>query len=366
MTISKFGQHLNRMVPERMAKLEIPGAAAAIIEGGRVSSFHYFGFSDVAALRPVSENTFFSIQSISKSITSWGIMKLVDRAIIKLDAPISDYLKRWHLPKSVYAAEDVTIRRLLSHHAGISTSGINSVPPENTNATLIDGLNGTLPPLTAEQQRYYQTWGLENGGPVHIAKEPGKEWAYSNGGFAMLELMVEEVTGKPFAEYITDSILAPLGLTQSCYRSIKDLDFAKPYGPHGELLTDYRKISLAAGGLYMTISELARFACSEMSGPDGEAPGRGVISQTAMKTMLSDHGLADKVGEIQFQAGLGHLLCNVGGLFNVHHSGGSIGWRSIYSILPDIGSGFCMLINSDEGNPLWMELIEDWRGYLAP
>ena len=87
-----------------------------------------------------------------------------------------------------------------------------------------------------------------------------------------------------------------------------------------------------------------------------------MLTPASMRAMFTSHGPAehDEGSGLDFEAGLGHMLCSIGGAKNVHHSGGFVGWRSIYSVLPELGAGFCMLINSDAGNDLWQPLIHDW------
>ncbi|MFU8814793.1 MAG: serine hydrolase domain-containing protein [Pseudomonadales bacterium] len=358
----EFVDYLDRTIPSRMSELHVPGAALAIVSGNSVTAVRCYGVTDADTQSPVTARTRFSLQSISKSFTAWGVMKLVETGQVRLDAPINDYLRRWRLTDTAYPASEVTVRRLLSHHGGISSSGINSVHPDRVGDTLIDGLNGTLPALTEEQQRYYDRWNLSPGEPVRIEVEPGAGWQYANGGFAMLELMVEDVTGRAFADYMGSEILEPLGLVTAGYGSDPDLD-ASPHGPEGVRLADYRKICKAAGGLYASVQELAHFTCAQMRGYRDVASDLP-ISHASFQEMFTSHGLADKVEDRQFEAGLGHLLLRVNNELNVHHSGGSIGWRSIYSVFPALGEGFCMLMNSDEANELWIPLVSDWRRHL--
>jgi CubicO group peptidase (beta-lactamase class C family) len=357
-----FVDYLDRTIPSRMAELHVPGAALAIVSGGSITEVRCYGVTDALSRSPVTPHTRFSLQSISKSFTAWGVMKLVEKGQVCLDAPINDYLRRWQLADTAYPATEVTVRRLLSHHGGISSSGINSVHPSEKGCTLIDGLNGTLPPLTEEQQHYYDRWNLSPGEPVTIELEPGTCWQYANGGFAMLELMIEDVTGNTFTDYMCAEILGPLGLITAGYRSDPELD-AAPHGPDGARLADYRKICLAAGGLYSSILELAQFMCAQMRGFNADTTDLP-ISHASFREMFTSHGLADKVEDRQFKAGLGHLLLDVDKEMNVHHSGGSIGWRSIYSMFAAHGEGFCMLMNSDQANELWIPLVGDWRHHL--
>lgn len=359
----RFVDHLDAVIPGRMAELHIPGVALALVSGDAITEVRVYGIRDVQRGLPITTATRFSLQSISKSFCAWAVMKLVEDGLVDLDAPINTYLRRWKLADSQYPASQVTVRRLLCHHGGISSSGIDSVLPDQHGCTLIDGLNGTLPPLTEEQARYYRLWNLGPGQPVVIEREPGAGWQYANGGYAMLELMIEDVTGRSYGDFMRSEILAPLGLTDAGFHFVPELD-AAPHGPEAVRLSDYRKISLAAGGLYSNIRELARFMIAQIRGYRGDTDGLP-IGHASFQEMFRSHGLADKVEDRQFEAGLGHLLLDSGGLFNVHHSGGSIGWRSIYSVFPTIGEGLCMLMNSDEANQLWIPLLAEWRTSLA-
>ena len=365
MSMGRVADHLDGVIPERMAALKLPGAAFSLVEKGVVTDVRCYGLADIASQTPVTPDTRFSLQSISKSFAAWAVMTLVDAGRVDLDAPISTYHKRWQLPPSAYDVTMVTARRLLSHHAGISTSGIHGIVVPRTSQTLVDGLKAQLPARTAEQELYYAKWSLPDDEPVSLDFPPGREWRYSNGGFAMLELMIEDVTGQAYADYVIETILKPLGMSQSGF----DRDAAAPFAtPHdaetGAPVTDYRWPSLAAAGLYATAGDLALFAAAAMTGPNGEPPGRGIVSPAALAEMHSPHGLADKTPTAQFEAGLGHLLLKGDGPMNVHHSGGSIGWRSICSFFPETGDGFSMLINSDGGNELWIPLIVEWREAL--
>lgn len=360
---STFSEHLMAVVPERMKKLSIPGSQLALVEDGQITTQLCFGVADTNTGAPVSNETRFSIQSVSKAFTAWGVMALVEKGQVELDAPIDTYMKRWHLPPSEFPVSEVTVRRLLSHRAGLSAAGIKPVPMDRTDITLIDGLNAEMPPLTEEQLRYFEKWDLLEVLPVELEEQPGQTWQYSNCGFAMLELMVEDVTGQSFSEFMQNEVLSPLGLKESTYQGPPSSLYAAPHGPNGERFQDYRKVCLAAGGLYSTASDLGLFICAELDGYHGRS--NPVLSKKSVREMLTSQGLADKMDDRQFHAGLGHFLLDTNNQFNVHHSGGSIGWRSIYSEFPETGDGFCMLINSDEGNDLWIELIQEWREYLG-
>ena len=365
MTIKRFMTHLESVVPKRMGDLNIPGAAVALIEDGCVVAIRPFGVADTQSGTPVRDTTLFRMASISKSFAAWAVMVLVERGRVELDVPIDRYLTSWRLPAAPFSSSGVTVRRLLAHTAGISTPGMGRAPHGSTFTPLIDALEGRQPPLNLEQQRYYNRWNLPPDAPITLAHEPGSAHRYSNGGYAMLELMVEDVSGCAYEEFITREIFEALGMQHAAFdplpSHLRGL-VARPHFEDGSPVEDWEPLSKAAGGLWASIADLATFACAELSVPTCALPGRGVLSPQSIKAMFNSHGFAmhESGAGIDFDTGLGHFICNFGGHLNVHHSGGFSGWRSIYSILPQTGQGFCMLVNSDGGNPLWQPLLMEW------
>ncbi|MNG17621.1 Penicillin-binding protein 4* [compost metagenome] len=114
-------------MPAVMEANKINGAAIAFIEKGKVEWEHGFGYADAEKKITVDLQTLFQDASLSKPVTSWGMMKMVEKGKIELDDPVDLYLTRWHLPESSYDRSGVTLERLLSHSAGISLSGYMGV-----------------------------------------------------------------------------------------------------------------------------------------------------------------------------------------------------------------------------------------------
>ncbi|NNF22528.1 MAG: beta-lactamase family protein, partial [Saprospiraceae bacterium] len=121
--IQSFLNETNNKIPRLLHDFTVPGAAIAIIDDGEIVLQRGFGFSDIQKNARVDIKTGFNIGSISKTIAAWGVMKLVEEGEIGLDAPAEKYLSRWHLPVSEFNSDEVTIRRLLSHTAGLSLHG---------------------------------------------------------------------------------------------------------------------------------------------------------------------------------------------------------------------------------------------------
>jgi len=197
------------------------------------------------------------------------------------------------------------------------------------------------PPLDDYQAQYAHDWNedldldLERR-PVCVMYQPGEKSIYSGGGYTILELLVEEISGLTFTDYMQREIFDPLGMTQSSFAYTQNThpDFATPYNEQGEALPKYRLAAKAAGGLNSNIEDLARFACAEISGPEGEPPGRGVISPEAIELLMTPVIFSETIEGIDFHAALGHFVFDVAGASCVHHTGGNIGWRTIYAVLP--------------------------------
>lgn len=194
---------LRRDIPALMQTHGVPGVAVALIHDGEVW-VQGFGSEDTRRDRPVAADTVFQAASVSKSVSAWGVMRLVEQGKLGLDVPVSKYLTRWDLPQSAFDPDGVTVRRLLSHTAGISVSGYLGYEPGVALPSL--GRELSVGPDAAERA-----------GAVRVIYPPGEAVHYSGGGYTLLQLLVEEVSNQSFADYMQQQVLAPLGMTQSTF-----------------------------------------------------------------------------------------------------------------------------------------------------
>ena len=263
---------LDLLIPQLMEQYSAPGAAVSLVRDGELVWSEGYGLADRERGVPVTTDTVFQVASISKAVTSWGVMRLVESGQLELDAPVEQYLTRWHLPRSNYDASGVTIRRLLSHSAGLSVHGYPGLRPDVPLPSLEESLSGN------------------NGGAgaVRITMEPGAQFSYSGGGYTLLQLIVEEVTGETFSAYMQREVLDPLGMVHSSFEWRADLHPATAiaYSETGASLPNYLFTEQAAAGLYTTAPDLARFVAAEMPGPNGEPAGRGVLSPDTLRILI--------------------------------------------------------------------------------
>lgn len=335
---SRVADRLEQMMPHWLEDSRVPGAAVALIGDGEVVWAQGYGLADRDRNVPVTADTVFQVASISKSVTAWGVMRLVERGILDLDAPVERYLTRWHLPPSQYEASEVTIRRLLSHTAGLSVGGYPGYPPDQPLPSLEDSLSGHN----------------RGAGAVRIAMEPGAQWSYSGGGYTLLQLVIEEVTGEIFPAYMQREVLDPLGMAQSSFEWRVDLRpvTAIGYSETGWPQPNYLFTEQAAAGLYTTAPDLALFVAAAMPGSNGEPAGRGVLTPDTLAVMFTPAVQLQGPGDAW---GLGYsLVALTDGGQGIRHGGSNRGWSAFFEAAPTWGKGIVVLTNSDSG----MDVIE--------
>ena len=313
--------------------------AFVLIEDGKVFAEHFVSVGD-----RVDGDTLFQVASLSKWITAWGVMALVEDGKLDLDAPVQTYLTRWSLPDSEYDNKGVTVRRLLSHTAGL-TDGL--------------GYGGFSPGADVQILEESLTLASDASpgadGRVRVGVEPGTEFLYSGGGYTLLQLLIEEVPGGTFESYMQQAVFQPLGMHRSTYviergnglsgetrYENETPNLASSYDTEGKLATLYRFSGLAPTSLYTTASDMARFIQAHLAGPAGESAGRGVLEPGTLKLMRQPHAA-------QFGAdiwGLGTMLFapNDEGDFVIGHDGkNEPAINSAVRLNPATGDGIVVL-----------------------
>lgn len=243
--------------------------AIVLIKDGRVRESYFASHG-----RPVNDRSLFQVASLSKWVTAWGVMTLVEKNRIDLDAPVSRYLTRWHLPESSFDNDAVTVRRLLAHTAGLTDGlGFQGFPPGETPPSIEQELTSTRDAMPGADAA------------VRVGARPGSHWRYSGGGYLILQLLIEEVTQEPFNDYMRRAVLRPLGMTQSTFADPDPAHLVDFYGPDGSFALHYRFTALGAASLYTSAADMTRFLQAHMAGSDGSVPGRGVLMPTTLAAM---------------------------------------------------------------------------------
>lgn len=243
--------------------------AIVLLEHGQVAET---GFASHG--RAVDGDSLFQVASLSKWVTAWGVMTLVEQHRIDLDTPVSHYLHRWHLPPGTFNNEDVTVRRLLSHTAGL-TDGL--------------GFRGFAPgqPQPTIEQELTQARDAQPGasGITRVGAQPGTTWRYSGGGYLILQLLIEEVTHEPFNDYMRRAVLLPLGMTRSTFVDPDPAHLADVYDAGGIKTVYAGFTALGAASLYTSASDMTRFLQAQRPALNGAPPGRGVLAPATLDAM---------------------------------------------------------------------------------
>ncbi len=327
-------------------------AAFTLIESGNVFAEH---FSSVG--EPVDKNSLFQVASLSKWISAWGVMTLVESGEIDLDAPVTDYLTRWTLPEGKYDSEEVTVRRLLSHTAGL-TDGLGYMGFESAS---------DIQTLEASLTRAADAAPLLRGSVI-IGAKPGSQWRYSGGGYTLLQLMIEEVSGLSFNDYMKSAVFDPLGMSQSTFIAADDHPgLAEFYDIDSSSAPHRHYTAKAAASLYTTPADLTLFLQAHQQGAAGEPTGRGVLAPQTLELMRAPVGFVRRVPIW----GLGTILYapNAEGGHIIGHDGDNFpAIQTSARLDPATGDGFILLVTGHKA--LASDLGDEWifwrSGKMSP
>ncbi len=298
-----------------------PGAAVMIVRDGRIVYSRGFGYANIEDETPIDVTSTFRLGSVSKQFTAMAIMVLADAGKLGFDDPVIQYIPEL----SDYPG--VTIRHLLTHTAGL---------PDYYDT--IDTSGGM--PTNADLPRELASMG----GPVFAA---GERYEYSNPAYEMLPLIVERVSGQPFAQFMAEQVFGPAGMDDSLI-----YDYTEPEIPNrvlgyeptadGFSLNDFDELNhiIGSGGMYATLED---FVAWEQALNDGE-----LVSQPTLNKAFTRH-LLNNGDEIDY--GLGWRLDQYRGHRRIAHSGSWVGFRTAIARYPDDRLTIVVLTNRTDGQP---------------
>lgn len=339
-SLEKFIYYLEERIPKIMDAYDIPGVNIALIKSGETIWTKIYGYADLKAGRKITTNTCLRAESISKSVTAWGVMKLVDQGKIDLDSSINKYIKSWDFPESEFPEEKITVRQLLSHNSGLPLGDFTKrySPTKDTPSLEVS--------LSSE---------------AILQQEPGMSFSYSNVGFNLLELLIEEVTGYDFSEYMKEEILIPLGMKNASYTWSEDFYPQVPFGYDlkGEAVPVYVYPEKGSGGLFATVGDIALFLTAGMASSSQNHKVLGAESINKLYTPT-----AEKLGMYNYvfdSYGLGYYIEKLkSGNQAVSHGGQGAGWMTHFHAVLETGDGIVILTNSQRSWPFIAYILSDW------
>lgn len=337
MPVTLKGRPIPRFtLAERMKALNVRGVSVAVIQNYEVEWAKGYGFADLEGQRPVTAETLFQAGSISKPVAAVAAMKLVEMRKLRLDDEVNAFLKSWKLPANDFTKEEkVTLRRIMSHSAGLTVHGFPGYAAGEAVPSLVEVLDGMKPANTA---------------PVRVDIVPGTRFRYSGGGYTIMQLAMMDVTGKTFPELMQELVLSKAGMRHSTYEQPLPANLRKAaaagYRANGDAVPGkyHTYPEMAAAGLWTTATDLARFAIEIQKSREGRS--NKILSQATVEEMLREQ---------KKPYGLGFSLDQVDGSARFGHGGADEGFQALFSATMD-GQGFVVMTNSDNGISLAQEI----------
>jgi len=361
---SKFSaSEIDKIVNRLMDTANIQGLGLAILNNRKTVFIKSYGYKNKPQNKLLDTASIMYGASLSKAVFGFLTMKLVQEKILDLDKPLYQYLSkpiagyeyfsdlktddRWKL---------ITARMCLSHTTG-------------------------LPNL----RWFHPTTGVEDTlGVMKIYFEPGTKYAYSGEGFKLLQLVEEEITEKSIDELAVEKIFNPLGMTRTGYvwhNSFGDDNVAVGHMNNGDIDKKRKRTEAVAGGsLVTTIADYSKFIehIIKAKGLKNKLfkemirPQINIHSITQFPPLTSETTTENDAIHLSYGLGWGLLDCPNGKAF--FKEGNGIAWRNYNINFPDKGISIIILINSENGETIFQELIETlmgktcipwkWQGYI--
>jgi CubicO group peptidase (beta-lactamase class C family) len=325
---------------ERMAYYNVPGVSIAVINDYQVEWTRGYGVLEAGKSEPITPDTLFQVASLGKVVVAVAALHYVEKGALDLDSDVNQSLVSWQVPENEFTAEEkVTLRRLLSHSAGVTVEGFRGYALGEEVPSLKQILDGEWP---------------ANSPPIRVDMVPGAQHRYSGGGYMIVQQILEDVTGEPFPDIMQNIILEPWGMTASTFESPlpERLGAIAASGHRVDGATipggwhTYPEMG-AGASMWATSSDMARFAIKVMQSYAGQSD--GVLSHDMAVQMLTPQ-VDDR--------GLGPLVYDDGGdLLYFMHPGANDGYKSVLVAYPQRGQGVVILTNGDNGQALWREIL---------
>jgi CubicO group peptidase (beta-lactamase class C family) len=333
-----------------MELFRIPGLSMAVFDNFQVVWRKSYGVREAGASAPVTLDTTFQAGSVSKPVTALAAMRFVQDGRFTLDENVNDKLLSWKVPDNTFTSrEKVTLRRLLSHSAGLSVHGFPGYAVGEPLPTLVQVLNGEKPANTA---------------PVRVVMVPGMKFEYSGGGTTIVQLLLVDQLKQPFPQLMAETVFQPLGLTHSSYEQpqppLRAAMSAVGHHADGKPVPGKWHLypEMAAAGLWTTPGDLAQVAIEVAKSKHGKS--NRILSQKNVQEMLTVQAAP---------LGIGFFLDPKTDRFG--HDGDDDGFKTMLVAFSDSGQGAAIMANSDYGavlfGPLLSSLAKEygWKSYSA-
>ena len=314
----------------QMAYRGLPGIVVGVVADQELVWAKGFGYADVQTKKAMTPATKFRMASHSKLFTATAIMQLREQGRLRLDDPVSKYLPWFQVRPAGDDDGPITIEQLLNHASGLPREAgahwtTHEFPTEEEVKKLITDRQAAFAPQT--------------------------RWKYSNLAYTIAGMLVEQVSGQRWADYVQQHIFDPLGMTSSSVdRNVDGLAVGygrrMPDGTRESLqFVDARGMA-AATGISSTVEDMAKFVSAQFR--KGKMGGRQILSTGSLREM---HRVRSLENNWTSGTGIGFGVNRVGNKTYVGHGGGYPGYTTQTSIQLDDKVGVIVLTNTNDSNP---------------
>ena len=344
---------------ERMDRLGVPAVSVAVIDDGELSWARAWGVVEAGGEQEVTTETIFQAGSVSKPVAALLTLSLVGEDKLALDQPVNQVLKSWKVPDNEFTRKQpVTLFHVLTHQAGFTPFAYGIPRSEAPLPGMAELLAG----------------GIRDWPAVTVESVPGSRHAYSNAGYCVLQLILEDVSGLSLHKLAQREMFGPLGMTRSTFDEplAPEVLATAPYGHSLERsddgsgrvpvpMDDKADIAPGAtGGLWSTPTDLALMVVEVVRAWNGD-------SDTLISPALAREFLTPQVDD----EGLGIFVSGEGPALQARHSGGMPGFICNLVFYPNTGQGAIVMASSGGGMNLQQELMAaiaqeyGWPGFLV-
>jgi CubicO group peptidase (beta-lactamase class C family) len=323
---------------DRMKYYDTPGVSVAVVEDGAIAWARGAGVIDRDKEAPITAVTLFHAASISKPVTATATLRLAELGKVSLDEDVNRYLRTWKVPSSEHTKkEKVTLRRILSHTAGVNVGGFIGYASTDPLPTLKQILDGEKPANTPA---------------VRVVAVPGSTVRYSGGGVTIEQLVLTDVTEKSFPALMKQLVLDQAGMRESTFDQPLPVDDAArastAHDAGGAPLRGRFVVypEMAAAGLWSTPTDLLAWAVAIAEARAGRST--KLVTQASAQAMLTP---------VKGPIGLGPIVRGEGRALRFGHVGWGEGFHAELVYFPELGKGAAVMVNGHAGRPLLREIL---------
>lgn len=347
-------KYASEEIEKRMKSEKLHGVSIAIIDEHGNRWVESFGFASEREQRPLTNDTSVPLHELAKLFTAVGVMQLVEQGKVNLDAAFQDYVPNFVPHGGEERMKQLTVRHLMSHHSGLPYR-------YRPGYTLERYEPGKSPERWDSQYRDV----LNKGDEITFTNDPGQVYEYSTLGYTLLGILIEEVSGQSYIDYVTNHILRPLDMGNTF--------FGVPNGSEVNLSSVFRKSEerssvvfrdIPANGLVSSAEDMSLFIQALLTG------GGAILDNATLREMFSRQN-EEVVEDGDWRFGLGFFLTPTTGgrmrdLDTISHAADFDDIQAHFIGLPEAGVGALVMSNTQSNDIIMRDLADDIVVKLLP